>query len=374
MNERYDSLNIAKALQDGDEETPKKIDIWLNKQFNEQKYKANQMGMLSHCRLCGKQLSGKVNSHSVPQMILKNIETKGEYVQPTVALNKGAVFGPFGRMNRFGLNNAGTFHLICHECDKHYFSDYEKPELWEQVSIDGEKALSDMVLAEIYLKSALRERYKKEFALNFDILTNARYDSEGIPQNIATISYELSVREDDTLIDRCKRIIEEGLQNQFQIIHLDVLEHSSNIAAQALFPIQKVPTDEIINNVFNLNPDYRIVLIEMVVFPLKDKTICLSFCLSEDVERLLPFIRYLNGLSKTAKRKLFQSTLFAYTEEIYMNEEMVNVISKDGVTMSFIGSALEHGTTSSFELEQGIVAEEPKLVSTKNFRKAILHI
>ena len=41
MNERYDSSDIAKALQDGDEETLKKIDIWLNKQFNEQKYKAN---------------------------------------------------------------------------------------------------------------------------------------------------------------------------------------------------------------------------------------------------------------------------------------------------------------------------------------------
>ena len=42
--------------------------------------------------------------------------------------------------------------------------------------------------------------------------------------------------------------------------------------------------------------------------------------------------------------------------------------------MSFITPSLEGGTTSQLELDKGVVGQAPKLVSTNNFRKAIMHI
>ena len=229
-------------------------------------------------------------------------------------------------------------------------------------------------MAEIYLKSTLLEKYKKEFNKNLGVLMNEKCDNEGIPQNIATISDELSVKEYDELIDTCKDIIENDLHNNFCIFYFDVLDYSSNIAAQALFPIQKTPAGGIINDVFNLDPRYRIVLTEMVVFPLKEKTVCLGFCLKRDKERMQPFIGYMNGLPITAKRKLFQSTLMAYTEEIYTNQETINQIIQDKTTMSFILSALESGKTSASDLERGYIVKKPELVSTKGFRKVVFHI
>lgn len=76
----------------------------------------------------------------------------------------------------------------------------------------------------------------------------------------------------------------------------------------------------------------------------------------------------------TAKRKLFQSTLFAYTEEIYMNKERIDDVSKDITTMAFIKSALGYGMTSAIDLERNIVAQKPELVSVNNFKKVIVHL
>ena len=363
-----DLLSVFSQL---DKDSAKEIDIEFNRRFNAFKHKADQMGMLGHCRLCGARLTGRANSHSVPRMILQNVEADGELIQPTAVIDQGIKLGPFGRSNRFGLNNAGTFHLICHACDKNYFADYEMPEYWEWVAKEGSRVLSDKILAEIYLKSALRERYKKEFGKNFDALINAFFAQNGDPRHIITTSDELSVREDDALIDKCQKIIDENKPDQFEVFYFDVLDHSSNIAAQALLAIHKTPTNEIINRVFNLDPNYRIVLTEMVVFPLKDKTICFCYCLKQDVSRLLPFIRYMQGLSQTAQRKLFQATLFAFTEEVYASQEVVDEIANDPVSTGFINAALKSAHISPSREDK---AYDDLLTSTRNFRKAKLHI
>lgn len=73
------------------------------------------------CLLCGKNINGFCNSHSVPRMILQQIADQGWVLKTDVSIN------PSKETERgYGLKRAGTFHLICSECDKKCFLDYEK--------------------------------------------------------------------------------------------------------------------------------------------------------------------------------------------------------------------------------------------------------
>ena len=105
-----------------------------------------------------KTTSSFCNSHSIPQMVLKTIATKGKLLQPGLLMDS-EIFD-----NEKGINNTGTFHFICRECDGKYFKTYEDPKNLLEYP-------SDKIMAEIALKNMLlmlSKRYN-ELAL-FDIV------------------------------------------------------------------------------------------------------------------------------------------------------------------------------------------------------------
>lgn len=350
----------------------KNEDITFNQFFSNFSHKANSMGVLSKCFLCGKDIEGRKNSHSVPQSILKNIRSDGHYCQITCALGDGIVFGPIGRINRSGLNNTGVFHLLCETCENKTFKDYENANFFGALSNGKKEVLTDKALAEIMLKSSLRERHKKEFSKNITILMNEKAKLNKIPFKTDIVADQLNIKEYEYYINKCKEILLGNKKDAFDVFYLDILEHSSRFACQALIAVQKTVTNEVINDVYNYDPNYHIVLSVFCIFPLKDKTICMAYCLKEESDRLKPFIKYLNELNVSSKRKLFQSTLFMYSEEVYTNEETIIDIQKDNITMDYILSATENCITSKSSLLNKSITNKPSLTAPNNFRKAKL--
>lgn len=97
-------------------------DIIENKKnFNRLLSKARKEAKLQKCFYCGKQVTSFCNSHSVPAFCLKNIETKGEVYHSNILVNIPLI--DFER----GINNSGTFHIICRDCDSKIFQQYEEP-------------------------------------------------------------------------------------------------------------------------------------------------------------------------------------------------------------------------------------------------------
>lgn len=368
------SIDIIELLKNDPRINNKEEDISFNKTFNKRIYEANRMGVLSKCSLCGKDITGRANSHSIPQSILKNIKTDGHYCQITCAVADGLVFGPFGRMNRTGLNNTGTFHLLCKECENRTFINYENLTLLESVATQGSQLLTDTVLAEIMLKSALREKHKKELSKNLTTIVNEMLNEENKNWNTSTLADELNLCEYSHYIERCVKIINDELTNQFNVFYFDVLDHQSHYACQTLLAIQKTVTNKAINNVYNYDPNYNIALSQFVVFPLKEKTICLGYCLKEDEERLMPFIDYINDLSILPKRKLFQSTLFLYSEEIFTNEMSIKELIKDKISLNFIEMGIEGGWTTESKIKNNELITKPNLIAPNHFRKATFHL
>ena len=76
----------------------------------------------SLCLWCGRKITRFCNSHSVPQCILRNIDTEGklDYFNSMVEI-------PIINADK-GIGEAGTFKLLCRECDGKIFQDYENLE------------------------------------------------------------------------------------------------------------------------------------------------------------------------------------------------------------------------------------------------------
>ena len=74
--------------------------------------KARANAKNSTCYLCGKPCSSFCNSHSVPQFALENIAENGK-----VAETLQGELPTSGKDT--GINQAGTFHIICHNCEDH---------------------------------------------------------------------------------------------------------------------------------------------------------------------------------------------------------------------------------------------------------------
>lgn len=107
----------------------------INKMFSEARNKAKP----EKCILCGEDRTSFCNSHSVPQLSLRNIAENGKI------LHDSALMGIDVVDIEKGVNNSGTFHFICNECDGSFFQDYENE---QNLKVKP----SDKMLAEIAVK------------------------------------------------------------------------------------------------------------------------------------------------------------------------------------------------------------------------------
>src|SRR5690625_3701773 len=70
------------------------------------------------CFYCGEKCSSFCNSHSIPASFLKNIAVEGDLYNSNKLVNLAFID------KDYGVNQSGTFQLICRECDSKIFSDY----------------------------------------------------------------------------------------------------------------------------------------------------------------------------------------------------------------------------------------------------------
>ena len=125
--------------------------IEFRKLLNQQIKNARKESRHDACLLCGKK-GGFCNSHTIPQFCLENIAWNGTLNSINTLIDSELL------VNESGVNNAGTFHIICKPCDGKVFQDYEKEAAF--ATCPTEKALN-----QIALKTSLRDIYKHETAL-----------------------------------------------------------------------------------------------------------------------------------------------------------------------------------------------------------------
>lgn len=120
--------------------------ITYNKLMSKIQAKARQEAKLNYCYYCKKEVSSFCNSHSVPQFCLRRIAADGKVYNANTLIDL-----PFMRSEQ-GVNEAGTFQLICRACDSKIFQQYEDPTAY-QAKPTGQ------MLAQIAMKDYLQMIY-----------------------------------------------------------------------------------------------------------------------------------------------------------------------------------------------------------------------
>lgn len=129
----------------GDEESEKLSSnvIGYKKELNKVLSEARKASKSEKCIYCGKETTSFCNSHSIPAFCLRNIATNGELLHSNKLVN-------FPLMDfEKGINKAGTFQVICRECDSKIFQEYEEPNNYQN-------EVTSQMIAQIAMKNYLK--------------------------------------------------------------------------------------------------------------------------------------------------------------------------------------------------------------------------
>jgi hypothetical protein len=105
------------------------------------------------CAVCKKPMTSFCNSHSIPAMCLRRIAENGIVYRSTELLDMPVVD------SKLGVNNAGTFQMICKECDSLYFKGYEDIESLKETP-------AQKMMCEIALKNYLKAESTSRNSIN----------------------------------------------------------------------------------------------------------------------------------------------------------------------------------------------------------------
>ena len=133
--------------------------IAAKKQTNDLLKQAKTQAKQNTCYFCKKPCTSFCNSHTIPQFCLRSIAKDGKVYYSNTILEL-----PLLKEDK-GINESGTFHLICRDCDSKVFSDYENPDNYNN------NKLTTKMLAQMEIKNNLKNISKRLIELHlYDLM------------------------------------------------------------------------------------------------------------------------------------------------------------------------------------------------------------
>ena len=268
------------------------------------------------CILCGKKQTSFCNSHSIPQMILKNIADNGKILQANVLFDLEIL-----DLDK-GVKNSGTFHIICNDCDSKYFQDYEDP-------IALENKPTDKMFAEIALKNTLIQLAKREQELK--MFQNAQKQQRKY-LNFEDLEHlmNLDIIEFKRDVEFYKDIIDCNREGCFQILYWNVLPYKIPIAAQSMLALMEDMEGIPVNDIFDMSDRTRMQYMHICAFPLESESAILAFYHKRD--KLYRTLRHeLNSSPEGTKLKYINWLIFKYTENYFFSPQVKHELENNEV-------------------------------------------
>jgi len=277
-----------------------------NIEFSQMKRTAINKSKLARCYLCGKECSSFCNSHSIPRRCLATISSNGKLFNSLVKTI------PFVK-NEKGINEAGTFHIICNECDNLYFKEYESFEEYGPIIPSGK------VLAEIALKNNLLMISKRLFEKQLYI-QNYMY-SLNLSYLLYLKTIELDLKEYQDSLKRAKAATNGHHNQYYYCFYYRILDYVVPFACQSGIALSRDLEGKLINDTADFSEDNRIQSMHICVFPTGSKTILIMFIDSKD-KKYKNFYKQFNRLSDDDKLAVINYIVFAYTENVFLSNQI----------------------------------------------------
>lgn len=310
LNLGTDSEAELAAMKDKRIEFRKSLGKLLNKSRKDAKS--------GKCYICGENCSSFCNSHSIPAFFLRNIAVDGEVFNNNKLVNLPLLD------DEKGVNQSGTFHIICNDCDSKIFRDYENPDNYEDEP-------SIKMIGQIAMKNYLKNISKRKVEI---ALYDNMYSNLGLPKHIYNQRQEinkLDLKEYDEGFNRAKRIETKGWENEYYLFYYQKLDYVVPVAFQSSLALVIDFEGTIINDIYNTSPNYKIQDVHICVFPLEKSSVIMMFVDSKN-KRYRSFYKQFKKLKLNDKLAAINYIIFSYSEDVFINKKVsVEVLKHKGL-------------------------------------------
>lgn len=277
--------------------------IKLRKEYSKIISKSRQQAKKNKCLWCGKKITRFCNSHSVPQCVLKNIDEDGKLDYFNVMLNL-----PLINSDK-GIGEAGTFKLICKECDSKIFKDYEELSKLELLP-------TEVMLEEIALKNVLMMLNKRY--LEIELFQNLEKEYK-VPYPYEEKQKVNSLDERDFWWDflRVKEMInsQEKRQGKYKMFYWKKLDYVIPIAFQGLVTLYGDLIGNMITDIYNTSEDIIVKHMHICMFPLETSSVVFAFYHEDDTE-YDNFAEQFNEIEEEEQLAVLSYIVYGYCEDM----------------------------------------------------------
>lgn len=318
---------FSKSMIDREQE------IELNKQFSKNMSLIRASLKTGTCYYCGKPITSYCNSHNIPRYCLMNIGSDGKVTSPNAIYGLPQMGQAIGK-EAPGVNEAGTFYLLCQNCDNTVFKEYEDPARYA-----FGKEPTQKMLAQIAMKNYLKFIYKRktEIALLEHLLSTIQPTSLEYRMLVKESCEKLRVSQIDldaysAGFAKAKRLAETGKGPGYYLFYYRLLDYVTPIAFQAPIVVSIDLEGNIVNDIYNPNSNHKLTDLHVCVFPQRDATAIILF-VDEGDKHYSKFRRQFLKLDDVSKLGVINYMIFLYSEDYFMAGEI-----QDKVDLSALNS------------------------------------
>lgn len=274
------------------------------------------------CFYCGKPVTSFCHSHNVPRFCLENIGADGKVTGPNAILELPSMGVSIGKES-LGVGEAGTFNIICRECDSKIFQEYENPDNYFRDTPPTQK-----MIAEIAMKNYLKfiSKRKLEIALLDKMIS--QYPKQGIEYPFLKLNFEARLKISKIDLEayineykRTKKLASKDNSKGFYIIYYKLLNYVVPIAVQAPIAVSVDLEGNVVNDIINTDPRYKIADLHLCVFPLKSQTAIILF-VNEGENRYRKFYKQFRKQNENDKLGIINYLIFLYCEDYFLAKEI----------------------------------------------------
>ncbi|MDD3414790.1 MAG: hypothetical protein PHY47_12420 [Lachnospiraceae bacterium] len=288
--------------------------VELRKKINKILSESRNLAKPGKCILCGKEQTSFCNSHSVPQLVLRNIADNGKVLHASALLGIDVVD------IEKGVKNSGTFFYICNSCDGLFFKDYEDEQ-------NLKLKISDKMLAEIAVKDFLLLLSKRTQEEELHKLLQRQFNAYSNPEDLAGIT-GLDVRDFNEELQFHKEIADNNLNGGYQILFSKLLPYKVPIALQSAIALPEDLEGNEINNIFDMSESVRMQFMHLAIFPLQEESVILAYYHKRD--KLYRKLRHqINGTSEQRTLQFLNYIIFTYTENYFISKTIKEIVESD---------------------------------------------
>ena len=294
------------------------------------------------CFYCGMKGKKICNSHSIPSMFLKNIESKGYLYNNNIMIGLPLID------DEIGINKTGVFHIICTDCDSKIFSDYENRENYNNIP-------TGKMIAQIAMKNFLKNISKRKLEI-------ALYDNMkelGMPlfyyDEVQSVN-KLDLKENIEGFKRARKINEKGWENEYYLNYYIKLPYVVPLAFQGQVTLQFDLEGNLVNDIYYKSEKYKIQPLHLCVFPQQSSSIIIMFFDSKD-KRYRLFNKQFQKLEEKDKLSVINYIIFSLSEDFYLSKNIDDTIISENKLSDIAGKTQVITSTSPIENPNAIAHE-----------------